>query len=307
MVNEGSRRERIHLIFDFMHMYYKYKFMRESGRLRHLTCQGANGQTLDITNVYYPMKDIEKWRKDVLARYNNQVDACISVCFDAPPTERKELAGEGIEYKGKRHNSLTEYDLWAIETIKRTLAFVGYNVFTRKGLEADDLVASLVYGHGVQFVDNYIFTNDSDLAYNVQEDVYVMRSKAKQGYVQIGLENYADVLGEEFKCSMPYNSIMLFKATVGDKSDNIPGVKGFGPKAFDDMIGAFEIGPQLRNPEVCEAIIRAYFNGERMEQALLSLSLVVPIIVQLALGPGISTPESRQAGYVDTFQMKSLL
>ena len=35
---------------------------------------------------------------------------------------------------------------------------------------------------------------------------------------------------------VPYNSILLFKMIRGDKSDNIVGVKGVGPKAYNKFI-----------------------------------------------------------------------
>ena len=49
-------------------------------------------------------------------------------------------------------------------------------------------------------------------------------------------EAYFKTIGMTKGVHVPYNSILLFKMIRGDKSDNIIGVKGVGPKAYNKFI-----------------------------------------------------------------------
>ena len=94
-----------------------------------------------------------------------------------------------------------------------------------EGWEADDVIATLAH----KYCPNYevlIRTNDLDY------------------YQLLTLPNL--LLPEVRKPYFDPKYITLYKTMVGDPSDNIPGLSGFGPKAFDsltpywdDMIDAF--------------------------------------------------------------------
>ena len=58
-------------------------------------------------------------------------------------------------------------------------------------------------------------------------------------YEMIGKDNYEayfKTIGMTKEVHVPYNSILLFKMIRGDKSDNIAGVKGVGPKSYNNFI-----------------------------------------------------------------------
>lgn len=78
------------------------------------------------------------------------------------------------------------------------------------GFEADDIIATMCRLHHDQQIE--IFSNDGDL-----------RQLCVNPNVTTGASN-----------KQPPHLVRLYKTFVGDSSDNIPGVKGFGEKAWDD-------------------------------------------------------------------------
>lgn len=307
---------RVHVIYDFMHVYYKYLFMLKGRKIRALTAQMADGSTVPVSLIYYPLADIEKSRRTIEARFGGQAEVEMSFCFDSPPTERKALAADG-SYKANRVSRLTEEDLHNIAVIKQLLEMAGYSTYQTPGLEADDLVASLNGLMEQAFDATFIMTNDSDLTVNVSEKTHVMRYKARRGYVEIGRGNYETELSAEFGCNIPYNSILLFKTLCGDKSDNVPGIKGFGPKKFDQLIermrqtylGDF-MGRMFQFSTIRTVIHEftgEFWTPEGAQQAEESNMLVMPNIVTMMYRPGRSTPKSRKAAYEDTYGFKSLV
>lgn len=301
----------VHIVYDLMHVYYKYLFMMKGGRMKALSSQLADGQVVPVSMIYYPLMDIEKNRIAMTRRFG--CDVYMSFCLDSPPTERRELEG-GEKYKANRVSKLTEEDRWYLSEIYRLLRLAGYAVYQQAGIEADDIVRTVVNETKSSVQATLVMTNDSDLAVNVDTGVHVMRYKAKHGYLEIGMGNYEQVLSDEFKCRIPYNAIMLFKSLCGDKADEISGVKGFGPKRFDGAISRLEqLGYDFKLLGLQSGVANAFeylgLSSEEKEQALNSLTFVAPR-TGLDFGPiwfGHSTEETRREAYLNTYGFKSLV
>lgn len=101
--------------------------------------------------------------------------------------------------------------------------------------EADDVIAYLVAAYQAQ-ADITIHSTDRDL--------YALCALPNVRHSAVPVEK------------VPPHLIRLFKATKGDPSDNIPGIKGFGDKAWetcdkDEMLGWYLLGAgQLSSPDV---------------------------------------------------------
>lgn len=104
---------------------------------------------------------------------------------------------------------------------KSFLAALGVTQCTLEGQEADDVIAFLC-----ERIPEFkrVYTVDRDLLQLSNDDTLV--------YIQGNAEN-------EFK-GYPVSIITLYKSLVGDSSDNIPGVKGFGEKGFKDIYEKFD-------------------------------------------------------------------
>ena len=227
---------KIHMIVDFMHIYYKYFFQLREGKIKRLSAPvNWNGTIIekDTTLIYYPLRDIENTRKGLESLGH---DVTVSVCFDMPSHRKDEGVVGGEEYKSGRQKNLNDEDLKNINFIQNLLSRAGHNTYRIEGYEADDIVSYLCRQYADEFDYNIIYTNDKDLIVNVSDKVGVMRFKQYKGYTQVDKNNYEAYLEPEFKTFVPYNALGLYLASVGDTADRIKGIHKFGPKAFSKLI-----------------------------------------------------------------------
>jgi 5'-3' exonuclease len=251
--------------------------MYTTGRLKTLSTV-VNGIERDVSIPYFVLKDIEKLRKQFTS---DDMDLVVSICFDSPNIERK---SEDSEYKANRNpNRLCDNDFENIKFIRETLEKCGYNTFSKESTEADDVIYTLVEDNKDKFDYTVICTPDMDLMLNICSKVGVYRYKTGKGFTAIDSNNLADYCSQELKCDIKYNTIMLYKCTVGDKSDNISGIFRFGPVKYNELIywledNGFEDWDKLANKEVVESVIEGngYLTESQKQQALESLALIVP-------------------------------
>ncbi|NLC28334.1 MAG: DNA polymerase I [Campylobacteraceae bacterium] len=116
----------------------------------------------------------------------------------------------------------------AIQWIKK----MGFKKCIQDGYEADDIIAS-----AVTFAKKYdmkvrIVTHDKDLYQLIDDDQVVIYDPLKK--IEI------DRAACEKKFGVSPNQIRDFLALVGDSSDNIPGVRGIGPKGAKTLLDAFD-------------------------------------------------------------------
>lgn len=223
--------QKIHLIFDMYYMYYRYKYIIESGRIRRLSAN-IDGVNIDTSYLYYTIKAIE----GEISQYNSD-DITVSICIDSY-TDRKETSDD---YKSNREGKLDESDYTNLLLIEQIFKDVGYNIYKEYNAEADDLIKDLVSKYHSNFDITYIYTPDADILVNLRDDVYIQRFKtSNKCHTLITPENFSEIMSKEYGCKMPYNSILLYKCLCGDKSDKISGIKGYGPKAFDKLISSLE-------------------------------------------------------------------
>lgn len=307
---------KIHAVVDYSFLYYKYKFQLDSGKMRRLTQPMEwHGVVIekDISQIYYSLREIESFRKEWEAQGHEVV---ISVCFDMP-SKRKQAETEGAtKYKSNRGSKLTSEDFENIQFVQKLLDIAGYNTYRIDGFEADDIVSQLLVMYKDSFDYNVIYTPDADLLVNICENVGAKRYKSGKGYSAVTTDNFTEYLSAEMKCNMPYNALMLYKCTVGDKSDCIDGIKKFGPAAFNKLVDWLEtkginwaICGRYENVEVILKACESYFNEDQMKQAMESFKLVKPEIIPNELIPfpaAQSTYNKRATAYLP-YNMKSLV
>lgn len=295
--------KKIHLIVDFMHVYYKHFFnlIKLDSKLKQLSCEVA-GETLDTTLIYHTIVDIESFRRKF---ERDCEELTISICFDSK-TSRKD---EDSTYK-ERENRLSDNNFSEIDKIREILGNVKYNIYKEEGYEADDLVTSLVKNYKDEYDFTIVYTNDKDLLVNVDKNVGVMRFKAfKHMYEPVGAGNYETYLSNEFKCKMRYNSVLLYLSLVGDKTDTVKGIAGFGPKAYDKLISQLEEKNfdfnTLTEREILENVINQEIKIKKTKEendlaileGLDSLNKVYPRVIELNKPIKLDSEESRKEEY----------
>lgn len=275
---------KVHLIIDFMPLYYRYFFQIRKGTLGNLSYNGV-----DTTYLYYITKEIEESVKMVTKDRDNLV---ISICFDSKNNKRKEFDSS---YKSNRDNELGNYDFDMIDNFIYLIYDKIYDAYKLDGYEADDLIVSLAKKSD-GFDKIYIMSPDKDLAHLVNDKVSCIKSSTMNSnkYI-VDLESYVDILSGKMGAKVPYNSILLYLCTVGDTPDCIKGIKGFGKSAFNKMVHS---NPNidysvLDTKEKIIDFLKGQFDGEKLEQALHSLELVYPLDVSVDLKDSNLSKEDR--------------
>lgn len=101
-------------------------------------------------------------------------------------------------------------------------------VFAPK-MEADDVLASMVekLGNRISEMEVHIWSQDKDLHQLITHDNLKIIGKAGEVTTKEDIETL---------WGAPATAIPMIKALAGDKSDNIPGVRGIGPKTASKLL-----------------------------------------------------------------------
>ena len=176
------------------------------------------------TNAIYGFLNIlEKVRQE------ENPDA-LCVAFDLHgPTFRHEKYDQ---YKATRHG-MPEELAQQMPVMKDVLRAMNIPIYACQGWEADDVIGTVAKRCSAADWDCVVVTGDRDSLQLVDGHVTVKLIVTKGG--QTGSANYTPELFREEYGLEPIRLIDL-KALMGDSSDNIPGVKGVGPKGALDLL-----------------------------------------------------------------------
>ncbi len=142
----------------------------------------------------------------------------VAVVFDAPgKTFRDELYPE---YKAHRPPMPDELRV-QIEPLHQAIRALGLPLLIVDGVEADDVIATLTRQAREHGLPVLISTGDKDMAQLSGPGVTLIDTMKN---------TRMDPAGVEEKFGVPPERIIDYLALVGDTSDNVPGVKGCGPK-----------------------------------------------------------------------------
>jgi len=192
----------------------------------------------------------------------------MAVAFDVGRTFRHEQYTEYKAHRGRMPDELAVQMRYIEELIK---AF-NIPVYTVPGYEADDVLGTLSKQAGAQGVDTIIVTGDTDAFQLIDPHIRVLTSRRQFGDTVV-----YDEEAIRARYGLTPQQLIDFKALVGDKSDNIPGVAGIGEKTAASLLqqyGSLEnIYEHLE--EVPDRFRKALAEGREM--AFLSKRLVTII------------------------------
>ena len=149
----------------------------------------------------------------------------IHVFFDlGGVTKKEELLPSYKENRGLPPEGFQDQ----LEWIKSFLKLLGMG-FMRKGLEADDLIASAVRILKEKLLEEVLIVSaDKDLAQLVAPKIKQLLPPPTVN-PRLGWR-ILDVDGVIEKFGVPPSRILDYLSIIGDQSDNIPGLVGVGPK-----------------------------------------------------------------------------
>ena len=235
---------------------------------------------------------------------NEHRPAMLAVAMDSKgPTFRHEL---DVRYKANRPPPPADLSM----QMARCEAIVrAYNIPTYQvdGLEADDLIASVVaraLGAGLRVV---IVSSDKDLMQLVRDDddrVVLWDSMRDKVY------GPAEV---HAKFGVAPSKLRDLLALTGDTSDNIPGVPSVGPKTASDLLdaygsidGIYERIGEIKRAKLKEALT-THEADARVSQKLVSLNSDVAIDLDLKKLPYGGANEEELRGLFTELEFNRLL
>jgi len=152
----------------------------------------------------------------------------MAVAFDTGKTFRHEMYSEYKATRAKMPDDLRPQ----IERIREMVDIFNLPRLEMEGYEADDVLGSVAKVATEQGLGVKIITGDRDLLQLVNERTAVYVAGDDKTYV-----TDQDVVKSKF--GIPPHQVVDYKAIVGDKSDNIPGVPGVGEKTALKLLEQF--------------------------------------------------------------------
>jgi 5'-3' exonuclease len=158
-------------------------------------------------------------------------------CYDAGGNFRKKLDDN---YKSNREKSDIAHYADMSLLVEEVLPTLGFTPVGVKGWEADDLIAT-ISRNSPAYREIHILSVDADLLQLVGNRVKVILFNSVKKTKTYGIDEVLEKFGV-YPAEVGY-----LKALSGDKSDNVAGIKGIGPKTAVKIIE--ECRPNEINPE----------------------------------------------------------
>ncbi|MBD3391995.1 MAG: DNA polymerase I, partial [Chitinivibrionales bacterium] len=168
----------------------------------------------------------------------------LAVVFDSPkPSFRKELYEP---YKANREEMPDDMQS-QIPLLFRLVESLNIPYLLQEGLEADDILATLVRKAEKQGYTVSLITKDKDLMQLVTDKVHMLAPEGGGRFTEMGPPEILEKMG------VGPDKILDFLALSGDSSDNIPGIPGVGPKtAIKILDKAGSLDNLLKDPSVLD-------------------------------------------------------
>ncbi len=179
------------------------------------------------TNAIYGFLNILNKLKD---HFNPKIT---TIAFDLnAPTFRHELY---VDYKANRKR-MPEELAEQVPVLKKLLKYLGYKIIEKESFEADDILGTLSYMCEKSGMSCLLATGDRDLLQLVSQHTSVYIASTKTKSIDESTYNEEKIL-EEYGVNP--QQLIEVKALMGDKSDNIPGIKGIGPKIALSLVNKY--------------------------------------------------------------------
>ncbi len=221
----------------------------------------------------------------MLAKLIKEVDAkYLAVTFDCKePTFRHEMYPL---YKANRAECPAEL-VPQLPYFRKIVEAFGLKSLEKPGVEADDIIATLARKFANDNKEVIIVSGDKDLLQLVDENILVYDAMKDQNYKPEDVRNKFGVWPKQ---------VLDYLALIGDSSDNVPGVKGIGPKTAEQLISHFGSINELVS-RIDEIISIPGLRGakgvkDKIEQNIENLSLSLKLIsLKYDVEPYISTSQ----------------
>ena len=171
----------------------------------------------------------------------------IAIAFESSePTFRHEA---DVNYKADRKETPEDF-IPDIQNLQRLLEALNITIITAPGYEADDILGTVANrgtenGYRVKIVtgdrDLFQLVNDQNNLSVLYLERNAVRSSSGEGYTEFKFDDVTEKMG------IKPTQVIDYKALCGDKSDNIPGIRGIGDKTAVKLLNEYETLEEVYN------------------------------------------------------------
>ena len=195
-------------------------------RMYYALTAGSTSQRWQ-TSKGEPTAGIYGFARELMRILEQEKPEYLAVAFDTGKTFRDEIFPEYKATRAKMPDDLRPQ----IERIRQMVDCFNIPRLEMEGYEADDVLGSAALLAAEQGLGAKIITGDRDLLQLVNKRTAVYLAGDDQNYI-----TDEDVIK---KLGVRPDQVVDYKAIVGDKSDNIPGVPGVGEKTAIALLEKF--------------------------------------------------------------------
>ncbi len=190
----------------------------------------SNSKGVATNGLYGFIRSILNIKKDFNPDY-------MAIVFDGPRNKASRLA---IYPEYKAHREKAPDDLYPQITLSKEFcrAF-NLPIIELDGVEADDGIGAVARFAKVQGLSSYLCSSDKDLCQLIDDHTFIV-----QTYKDNQIIDKDEVVK---RYGIRADQFIDYLAIVGDSSDNIPGIKGMGPKTAEKLLNEFGTLTNLLN------------------------------------------------------------
>ena len=154
----------------------------------------------------------------------------LGVVLDAGSSERHEIFPE---YKATREKMPTELEA-SLPRVREIIEAFRVPVLELEGYEADDVIGTLAQQAADAGLHTVVVSGDKDF-YQLVSDRIKLLNPGRGGGSPVD-EEWIDLANAHERLGVPPERVTDYLGLIGDSSDNIPGVRGIGPKTAIKLI-----------------------------------------------------------------------
>lgn len=156
----------------------------------------------------------------------------IAIVFDSENATSNHALLKDYKANRKDYSQVEDSPFTHLPFIQKSLKHLKIKTYEKKGIEADDLIASLATQYLGQYKTGkvFVFSNDSDFYQLLSNNVKQVIFKNKGIDLVFGPKELKE------KLNIVPKQYVYFKSLTGDVADNIKGIPGIGPIRASQII-----------------------------------------------------------------------
>lgn len=208
----------------------------------------------------------------------------IGVAFDTEePTFRHKMFKE---YKGTRE-AMPDDLIPQIGKIKEIISAYNIPMIEKHGFEADDIIGTLVKKAEKEGIWSFMVTPDKDFMQLVNKNIRIYKPSRSSGGNKVSEVEVIGIDEVKERFGVPPEKVIEILSLMGDKVDNVPGVKGVGEKTavsliteFGSLDGLYKNIDKISKPKLKENLI-AHKEDAYLSKKLTTIDTNIPIDIDV--------------------------